>query len=148
MARHPGSPVSCVFPHVLDSGAGTGENQTRPRKSTHFLGARDRCAKLPRGNAPDSYGMPSPTPHTPFTIRSLCMAVLPLFLIPALGWGQAVEIGSRRELFVDRHLIADLHHTTLRMHEPVKAPRPQSPLPERHMMTVIKDGDLYAFRFH
>ena len=31
----------------------------------------------------------------------------------------------------------------LRLHSPTKAPRPKSPLPEKHMVTVIKDGDLY-----
>lgn len=54
-----------------------------------------------------------------------------------------IDIGSRRELFVDDLLIAKLENATLKLHEPVKAPRAKSPLPERHMMTVIKDGALY-----
>ncbi len=61
----------------------------------------------------------------------------------SIARGQPIDIGSRRELFVDQLLIARMHRTELRMHRPVKAPRPKSPLPERHMMTVIKDGDLY-----
>ena len=56
---------------------------------------------------------------------------------------QSIEIGSRLQLFVDMQVIDQLHRTELKMHRPVKAPRPKSPLPERHMMTVIKDGDLY-----
>lgn len=56
---------------------------------------------------------------------------------------QPVEIGSRLELFVDNLLVAKLDNVQLRLHHPVKAPRPKSPLPERHMVTVIKDGDLY-----
>ncbi len=55
---------------------------------------------------------------------------------------EAEVIGSRLELFVDRFLLADMKGTSLKLHEPVKAPRPKSPLPVNHMMTVIKDGDL------
>lgn len=54
-----------------------------------------------------------------------------------------VDIGSHRELFVDDSLIAEMKQAELKLGTPVKAPRAQSPLPERHMMTVIKDGDLY-----
>jgi len=54
-----------------------------------------------------------------------------------------IDIGSRRELFVDNLLIEKLNDVTLRLHTPTKAPRAKSPLPVRHMMTVIKDGELY-----
>jgi hypothetical protein len=54
-----------------------------------------------------------------------------------------IDIGSRRELFVDRHLIETLGDITLDLHHPVKTKRPESPLPVRHMMPVIKDGDLF-----
>src|SRR4051812_38636029 len=56
---------------------------------------------------------------------------------------QPVALGSRLELLVDDYLVGELHGIDYRLHEPVKAPRPQSPLPEKHMMTVIKDGDHY-----
>jgi hypothetical protein len=56
---------------------------------------------------------------------------------------QPVALGSRLELLVDEYLVGELHGVAFRMHEPVKAPRAKSPLPEKHMMTVIKDGDLY-----
>ena len=75
---------------------------------------------------------------------------LPAFLLclNVLAAGSAlaqtpIDIGSRRELFVDKLLIAELKNAELKLNEPVKAPRAKSPLPERHMMTVIKDGDLY-----
>ncbi len=55
---------------------------------------------------------------------------------------EVIEIGSRRELFVDRFLIEKLDGAELKLHHPVKTPRPKSPLPERHMVTIIKDGDL------
>lgn len=56
---------------------------------------------------------------------------------------EPIEIGSRLELFVDHHLISKLDGLELQMHAPVKAPRPKSPLPVQHMMTVIKDGPLF-----
>ena len=75
------------------------------------------------------------------------LILLPLFLSATFGVpcasGQPIDIGSRRELFVDGLLIDRMHRAELELHHPVKAPRPKSPLPERHMMTVIKDGDLY-----
>lgn len=54
-----------------------------------------------------------------------------------------VSIGSRLELFVDDTLVARMQDAALKLHDPVKAPRAKSPLPEKHMMTVIKDGDLF-----
>ncbi len=56
---------------------------------------------------------------------------------------EPIEIGSRRELFVDRLLIERMSGVALRLHRPVKTPRPESPLPERHYITIIKEGDLY-----
>ncbi len=56
---------------------------------------------------------------------------------------QPIDIGSRRELFVDRLLIDRMTGVELRLQRPIKAPRSVSPLPERHYMTVIKDGDLF-----
>ncbi len=54
-----------------------------------------------------------------------------------------IDIGSRRELFVDRLLIDRMDGVELRMHSPVKAPRPVSPLPVAHYITVIKDCDRF-----
>jgi hypothetical protein len=66
-----------------------------------------------------------------------------LLLLSTSSLADPIEIGSRRELFVDKLLIESMRETELRMHSPVKAPRAKSPLPERHMMTVIKDGERY-----
>ena len=52
------------------------------------------------------------------------------------------DIGSRREVFVDRFLIERLDNTTLRLHQPTKVPRPRSPLIGGYA-TVIKDGELF-----
>ena len=53
-----------------------------------------------------------------------------------------VEIGSRRELFVDHFLIEKLDGVWLKLHEP--RPTPLVPdTPSGHYATVLKDGDLY-----
>ena len=74
---------------------------------------------------------------------SIFLSAVPVLLTAFSAWGQPIEIGSRRELFVDRLLLDRMDGVRLRLHSPVKAPRPTSPLPERHYFTVIKDGDLY-----
>ncbi|MDF1743244.1 MAG: hypothetical protein P1V19_06085 [Gimesia sp.] len=79
-------------------------------------------------------------------VTGVASAFLPfalVLLIQLTAWSQPIEIGSRRELFVDKLLIDRMHRTELKLHSPVKATRPKSPLPERHMMTVIKHGDRY-----
>lgn len=59
----------------------------------------------------------------------------------AIVAAQPVEIGSRRELFVDRSLIESMNGVALRLHRPVKTLRPKSPLPEKYYFTVLKDQD-------
>ena len=81
------------------------------------------------------------------------MKILPLLLLaaltasrsglPAAESAKPIALGSRLELFVDNFLIEDMQGTTLKMHAPVKAPRPKSPLPVKHMVTIIKDGALF-----
>jgi len=66
-----------------------------------------------------------------------------IILLNSQAIAEPVDIDSRRELFVDRLLIDQLDNVTLKLHQPVKAPRPRSPLPVRHMMTVIKNGDRF-----
>ncbi|MBM3859900.1 MAG: hypothetical protein FJ395_09655 [Verrucomicrobia bacterium] len=53
-----------------------------------------------------------------------------------------VDIGSRLELFGDRHLIDRLDGLELRLHAPQQQPLPKSPLTGSYL-TVIKDGNLY-----
>ncbi|MDA1013094.1 MAG: hypothetical protein O3A00_01425 [Planctomycetota bacterium] len=54
-----------------------------------------------------------------------------------------LDIGSRRELFVDRLLIDRLEKTALKLHEPQLASPMQSPVNRLEYGTVIKDGDLF-----
>ena len=73
-----------------------------------------------------------------------CLALPFLLLMAAAGsHAQPIDFGLRRELFVDRYVIEELRGVELRLHSPVKAPRAKSPLPEKHMVTVVKDGDRY-----
>lgn len=53
------------------------------------------------------------------------------------------EIGSRRELFVDRYLIDRLDNALLRMHEPRLAAPMTEPADHMEYGTVIKDGELF-----
>lgn len=76
------------------------------------------------------------------------LSILPLHLLSLLvaaiaSAQQPIDIGSRLELFVDEYLVAGMEGVAFRLHRPVQAPRPQSPLPRAHMMTVIKDNGRY-----
>jgi len=53
------------------------------------------------------------------------------------------DIGSRRELFVDRMLIEQEKGTKLKLHEPQLAPAMSEPADNLEYGTVIKDGDLF-----
>lgn len=53
------------------------------------------------------------------------------------------DLGSRRELFVDRYLIERLHNLTLKLHEPCPTPPMSQPADHLEYGTVIKDGDTY-----
>ncbi|MCX7699684.1 MAG: glycoside hydrolase [Gemmataceae bacterium] len=53
------------------------------------------------------------------------------------------DIGSRRELFIDRHLIERLDNLSLKLHEPCPAPPTSQPADNLEYGTVIKDGDMY-----
>jgi hypothetical protein len=59
--------------------------------------------------------------HNPLRSLVQCLTVLTI-LFTETGSSQAdepVDIGSRRELFVDRFLIERMEHTALRLHEPI-----------------------------
>ena len=54
-----------------------------------------------------------------------------------------LEVGSRRELFVDRYLIDQLDGMRLKLHEPRLAPPMLQPADNLEYGTVIRDGDLF-----
>ena len=82
------------------------------------------------------------------TTMTLAVAVLPA-LLNAAAPAQPVDIGSRRELFVDGHLIGKLTGARLVMHNPQPAPPPARPLPRTGTYgayayaTVFRDGAIY-----
>lgn len=83
---------------------------------------------------------------TTSSVRRLIGRIV-LLAAACLAWGgpgfatEPIEIGERRELFVDHLLIDRMTDLELRLHHPVKASRPKSPLPVAHYITVIKDAD-------
>ena len=64
-----------------------------------------------------------------------------LLLLISQTWASSepVDIGSRRELFVDDLLIGKLEGTKLKLHQPHKLRRTPS-RPFGHYATVLKDG--------
>ncbi|NNE93592.1 MAG: hypothetical protein HKN23_18240 [Verrucomicrobiales bacterium] len=62
------------------------------------------------------------------------------FLSLSIAWADPVDIGTRRELFVDDLLIGELNGTSLKLHEPHKLRR-VPPRPFGHYATVLKDGE-------
>jgi hypothetical protein len=70
--------------------------------------------------------------------NTLCSLVATLVL--CLSAAEPVDIGSRRELFVDDLLIGKLAGTKLKLHQPHKLCR-MPPRPFGHYATVLKDGN-------
>lgn len=79
--------------------------------------------------------------------------ILLALILPALGRAQdVIDLGSRRELFVDRFLIAELKGVEMRMHEPIRegvAVKFDNPWEGCFSAypTVIKDGDVYRMYY-
>jgi len=84
---------------------------------------------------------------TGFTAVAMAPALLALTAIAALidepTGANVLDIGSQRELFVDRYLIDRLDNATLKLHEPQLAPAMTEPANNLEYGTVIKDGDLF-----
>ena len=82
----------------------------------------------------------------PFTRPSSIVAVLlwsQIAISMALAEEMVLEIGSRRELFVDRFLIERMENTSLKLHEPELMPPMSEPADNLEYGTVIKDGNLF-----
>ncbi|CAK9020480.1 Uncharacterized protein SCF082_LOCUS14931 [Durusdinium trenchii] len=75
-------------------------------------------------------------------MRSMHMLLL-VFVVTSsalVSADEPVDIGSRRELFVDDLLIGELRGTRLKLHEPQRL-RHVPPRPYGHYATVLQDGD-------
>ncbi len=73
------------------------------------------------------------------------LLILPLLLLAnmAARAAEPIDIGSRRELFVDRFLVERLDNASLKLHEPQLAPAMLQPAENLEYGTVIKDGELF-----
>lgn len=70
-----------------------------------------------------------------------------LLWVPVAESEDVVDLGSRRELFVDRHLVGELRNMTLKLHDPQLAPPVSPPRPNGHYATVLKDDDTFRFYY-
>ena len=72
--------------------------------------------------------------------------LLTLFPLSTVAQEPVVELGSRRELFIDQHLIGKLDNARLHLHEP----RDEGivlPGETVRLRFILKDADLFALRF-
>jgi hypothetical protein len=58
-----------------------------------------------------------------------------------------VDIGSRRELFVDQFLVGELKDASLKLHSPQLMPPVSPPRPHGHYATVLKSDDKFQFYY-
>ena len=58
-----------------------------------------------------------------------------------------VDIGSRRELFVDRHVVGDLKGASLKLHSPQLIPPISPPEPHGHYATVLRINEKFTFYY-
>ena len=58
-----------------------------------------------------------------------------------------VDIGSRRELFVDQYLVGELKDASLKLHSPQLMPPVSPPRPHGHYATVLKSADKFQFYY-
>ncbi len=58
-----------------------------------------------------------------------------------------VDIGSRRELFLDRYIVGELKETSLKLHTPQLMQPVSPPRPHGHYATVLKAADKYQFYY-
>ncbi|MCA9118804.1 MAG: hypothetical protein H6822_05010 [Planctomycetaceae bacterium] len=58
-----------------------------------------------------------------------------------------IDIGQRRELFVDRLLVSQLDNVSLKLHSPQTAPPVSLPRPHGHYATVLRSDDKFQFYY-
>ena len=77
----------------------------------------------------------------------LASTLVPFRRIQADDASKVVEIGSRRELFVDRLIVGELKGASLKLHTPQLMPPVSPPRPDGHYATVLKAGDKFQFYY-
>jgi len=58
-----------------------------------------------------------------------------------------IELGDRRELFIDNHLIARMDRLSLRLHHPQPAPPSNAPPESGAYSTILHDGDRFLLYY-
>ena len=76
----------------------------------------------------------------------LITLVLTLLCSAAVAQEPTIQLGSRRELFIDQHLIEKLDNVRLHLHEPRDEGIVLAGKTVR-LRFVLKDADLFALRF-
>ena len=74
-------------------------------------------------------------------VLALLAAVLPA------AAADPIDLGSRRELFVDRLLVGELKNTSLKLHEPQLAAPVSPPRPHGHYATMLRAEDKFQFYY-
>ena len=92
------------------------------------------------------------TNHTPLSVLlhrwvSPALFFSVLLIANAVDSGERLpnplELGLRRELFIDHFLVDKMNGVTLKLHEPKLAPSSSEPAENLEYGTVIKDGDIF-----
>jgi hypothetical protein len=83
------------------------------------------------------------------TMKNFLVTFSTLVLLAWSGLQAAdtLDLGPRRELFVDRFLIAELKGAALKLHSPQLAPPVSPPRPDGHYATVLRIGDTFRFYY-
>ena len=76
---------------------------------------------------------------------TLASTLIPIRVIEADDAQQVVDVGSRRELFVDRHIVGELNGTSLKLHTPKLMLPVSPPRPHGHYATVLRSDDGFQF---
>ncbi|QDT95593.1 glycoside hydrolase family protein [Gimesia aquarii] len=80
----------------------------------------------------------------------LTLTLCALLLIPmstSFAEDDVVDIGSQRELFVDRMIVGKLNDATLKLHAPQLMPPVTPARPHGHYATVLNAGDKFQFYY-
>jgi hypothetical protein len=80
-------------------------------------------------------------------VLALTTTLAPAYRAVADEESQVLEIGSRRELFVDRLIVGELNEAALKLHTPQLMPPVSPPRPHGHYATVLRAGDKFQFYY-
>jgi hypothetical protein len=78
---------------------------------------------------------------------TLAFTRTPTNLISADDARQIIDLGSQRELFVDRHIVGEMRGTALKLHTPQLMSPISPPRPHGHYATVLRSDDGFQFYY-